>query len=259
VKYSVSLLLSKWASLDSYAIWKRRQVVAIDEAAAELAEDEAPVEISKDSVRLTRKPQTVRPGRATKAVKVNCGVSELSFQNDSEGVDTIFEAVVTSGRLIVSASVRNGEGKAKGKEKGNTERHACRAVPPNEGSRNTPTSEGTEIPPKEIVFHPRAAELVKLFDPILSASHSSLLSNSPDSLRSACEAVGDCDHNFLVKFAIQRAERPVKSPLHVKAICAEALASWRASKILDGAGVPKLTMDQIRAMAAKERAERGKK
>jgi hypothetical protein len=89
------------------------------------------------------------------------------------------------------------------------------------------------------VNHPRAAELVKLFDPILARSASRLLSGDPDSLTAACLALADCDHDFLVHFAIQRAERPVKSPLHVKTICAEALASWKASKVLDGAGIKK--------------------
>jgi hypothetical protein len=75
-------------------------------------------------------------------------------------------------------------------------------------------------------------------------------------LVAACEAVGDCDHNFLVHFAVQRAERPVKSPLHVKTICAEALASWKASKVISGAGLPPETQDAIREIAAKERAKR---
>jgi hypothetical protein len=118
------------------------------------------------------------------------------------------------------------------------------------------------IPAKKILDHPRAAELAKLFDPILSRCRAGILSVEPIAWQAACEAVQDCDHDFLVHFAVQRAERPIKSPLHVKTICAEALASWKASKVLDGAGLPaqKLTMDQIRAMAAKERAARlGKK
>ena len=104
VKYSVSLLYRKWGKLESYAVWKRRNVVAIDEDAAELAEDESPAAISKDAVLLTKKPARVRPGRASRAVKVDVGVSELSFQNDSPAVDAAFSAVVTSGRLVVSAT-----------------------------------------------------------------------------------------------------------------------------------------------------------
>lgn len=259
MKYAVSLLYRKWGALDSFAVWKRRQVVAIDEA---LGQDETGDEeltpVSKDAIHLTKKPQTVKPGRASRAVKVSVGVREMCFENTSTTVDAVFQGVVTSGRLVVSATFRNGESEAKGEVKEKVTRHACREIPANEGSTNTPTSEGSAIPAKKILDHPRAVELAKLFDPILSMCRAGILSADPTSWQSACEAVADCDHDFLVHFAVQRAERPVKSPLHVKTICAEALASWRASKVLDGAGLPqsKLTMDQIRAMAAKERAER---
>jgi len=247
VKYSVSLLYPKWGEIDSYAVWKRRQVVAIDEAAAELAEDEAPAVVSKDAVKLTRAPQTIRPGRASRAIKVNVGVSELSFQNDSTTIDAAFQAVVTSGRLVVSATFKKGESEAKGEDKGNAARHGCRAVPTNEGIQNTP------IRGELVVSHPRLAELVKIFDPILAASHAPLLSENFKALQSACEAVQDCDHDYLVKFAIQRAERQVKSPLYVKSICAEALASWKASKVLDGAGLKDPIWDEIEAQAQRER------
>jgi hypothetical protein len=57
-------------------------------------------------------------------------------------------------------------------------------------------------------------------------------------LQAACEAVGDCEHDYLVKFAIQRVERgPIKTPLLVKTVCAEALASWKAW-LLPGAVSP---------------------
>ena len=257
VKYSISLLYRKWGKLESYAIWKRRQVAAIDESLAdETPDDEAPAAISKDAV-VVSKPKRIAPGRASKAAKVNGGVSEFVIQNDSTcAVDC--SSVLQSGRLvaIIKASAQaTGELKAKtqcspevtsvkGEDKGKAERHACRALPANEGIPNTPTNEGSTI------SHPRAAELIKLFDPILAKSASWLLSGDSASLKAACEAVADCDHDFLVKFGVQRAERPVKSPLHVKTICAEALASWKASKVLTGAGLP--TKEQIDAMCKRD-------
>src|SRR5271157_1131721 len=247
VKYSVSLLYRKWGELEPYAVWKRRQVVVIDEALGEEVEDEAPAVISKEAVRLTKKPQRIGPGRSSRAVPVNVGVNSFRFQSADSRVDLIHNTVIQSGCLIVSVATRKGESRAKGEENKN-DTHVA----------DTPSNAGIAIPAKKIVDHPRAAELVKLFDPILARSASRLLSGDPDSLNAACAALADCDHDFLVHFAVQRAERPVKSPLHVKTICAEALASWKASKVLDGAGLPKsqLTMDQIRAMAAKEKAER---
>ena len=243
VKYSISLLFSKWQGIEDYAIWRAAQVVPISKPRAE---------IKADAVRLTAKPQVVRAGRSSDVLKIETEATELSFQNNSLTVDAVFDAVVQSGRIVVSATFKTGEVKAKGEEKGKPERHPCRALPLNEGIQNTPPSEGSTI------SHPRAAELVKLFDPILGASHAVPLSHDLKSLQSACEAVGDCDHDFLVKFAVQRAERPVKSPLHVQAICAEALASCKASKVLTGAGLP--SMDDIKGMITKERAARlGKK
>ena len=240
MKYAVSLLYRKWGGLDSFAIWKRRQVVAIDEAlGTDEPGDEELTPISKDAVHLTKKPQTVRPGRASRAVKISVGVREMCFENTSTTVDAVFQGVVTSGRLVVSATFRKGESEAKGEDKEKVARHACRAIPSNEGSQDTPTNEGIPIPAKKIVDHPRAAELAKLFDPILANSRAGILSTEPIAWQAACDAIQDCDHDFLVHFAVQRAERPVKSPLHIKTICAEALASWKASKVLDGAGLPK--------------------
>jgi hypothetical protein len=86
------------------------------------------------------------------------------------------------------------------------------------------------------VEHARAAELVKLFDPILAGSHAAVLSNDPVSLRAACEAVADCDHDFLVKFVVQRASCPVKSPKHVARICGDALKSWQTG--VSAVGLP---------------------
>lgn len=64
-KYVISLLYSKWQGLEDYAVWKRRQVVAIDEAAEDAeSEDSEQTPISKDAVHLFRRPALVRPGRA---------------------------------------------------------------------------------------------------------------------------------------------------------------------------------------------------
>jgi hypothetical protein len=52
----------------------------------------------------------------------------------------------------------------------------------------------------------------------------------------ACQRIEDCDHDYLAKFVANRSK--IKSVLAVPDICAAALASWRASKVLDGAGLP---------------------
>jgi hypothetical protein len=235
-QYAVSLLYRKWGALDSFAVWKRRQVVAIDEALGiDEPGDEELTAISKDAVHLTKKPQTVRPGRASRAVKISVGVREMCFENTSTTVDAVFQGVVTSGRLVVSATFRKGESEAKGEVKEKVARHVCRELPTNEGSQDTPTNEGSAIPAKKIL--PRAAELNRIFDPVLAHSGASLLSS--DSSRKfsieACQRIEDCDHDYLAQFVSNRSK--IKSVLAVPDICAEALASWRASKVLDGAGL----------------------
>jgi hypothetical protein len=132
MKYAVSLLYRKWGELDSFAAWKRKQVVAIDEPlGTDEAEDEDLTPISKDAVHLTKSPQTVKPGRASRAVKVSVGVREMCFENTSDTVDAVFQGVVTSGRLVVSATFRKGESEAKGEVKEKVARHACRELPTN--------------------------------------------------------------------------------------------------------------------------------
>jgi hypothetical protein len=92
--------------------------------------------------------------------------------------------------------------------------------------------------------------LVKIFDPILAQSGSRLLDGDSVSLLAACQALGDCDHNHLVKIAIERAERPIRSPRHVAAVCADALASWRKS---GESASNEISRSDIDAMIQKER------
>jgi hypothetical protein len=105
------------------------------------------------------------------------------------------------------------------------------------GRHSVPSNGGSLIPAKKIVDHPRAAELDRIFDPVLAHSGASLL--SMDSSRKfsleACQKIEDCDHDYLAKFVANRSK--IKSVLAVPDICAAALASWRASKVLDGAGL----------------------
>ena len=253
------LLYRTWEALPDY----KSAVVTMAEPATDVGIDPENVDETKPgNQRVTgKKPVRLAAGAVSKVFPVSCGVR--TFRHKAEGpVDLEFSCVIQAGELLVVSrfpddwkqKVQNENGRSNGiNENTSFPRHGCRGE-----SETVPANVGSAIPAKKIVDSPRAAELCKLFDPILARSASRLLSGDSDSLNAACLALADCDHDFLVHFAVQRAERPVKSPLHVKTICAEALASWRASKVLDGAGLPKakLTMDQIRAIAAKEKAER---
>jgi hypothetical protein len=223
VKYVISLLYSKWQELENYSVWKRRQVVAIDkpEPDEESEADKDQMPISKDAVQLFKKPASVRPGRATRAAKVNVGVREVVCQNDSPTVDAAFSAVVQSGRLVVSATFQISESKAKGEDKGNAERHPCRALPANEGKVNT----GQLLP------HPRAEEILSLFEPLLRKSGARLLGPDTVALKSACAEVGDMPHDALVYFVMRegaRGSRPISGPRVVASIIRECRQNWEA-------------------------------
>ena len=257
---SIALLYRGWEALPDY-----KNVVDISTGAPvddETVDDEKAKERTR--VELTKVPVACKAGGRSKGVKVDCGIKSFHLVNPSV-VDFEIMAVVQAGDLGITVKVPDEW----------LQQAAKRATASNDfndlGSASRHGGHGFEskaIPkPKttvKTVDHPRAAELVKLFDPILAASASRLLSGDSSSLLAACEAVGDCDHNFLVKFAIQRAERPVKSPLHVKVICAESLASWKAS-LLPGAKVPaqiagkkKGFVDQVMGVFADRIARDGK-
>jgi hypothetical protein len=230
VKYAISLLYRDWQAIEDYAVWKRRQVVAIDDAAEEDEEEDAEqLEISRDAVHLFKKPAAVRPGRATRAAKVTVGVREVVCQNDSPTVDAAFSAVVQSGRLVVSATFKTGESEAKGEEKGNAERHPCRTIPPNEGIEKKRSKGET---------HPRAAEIVNIFDPLLIKSGSRLLSPDENALRLACAELGSMPKDALLYFVMRpggRGSRPIANPKAVASIVREARQNWEAGRQVERA------------------------
>lgn len=246
----VKLLYRTWEVLPDY---KNVVEITSGKPAASEVKDTTKIE-------LTKEPVACKAGGRSKAVKVDCGIKKFHLVNPSV-VDLEITAMVLSGDLVVTARVPDlwNEGLKEALKRlsvpnvsndlDSPPRHGCHSVPeieqPKIGRKSAPE-----------ITHPRAAELAKLFDPILGTSHAVPLSQDVNSLQAACEAVGDCDHHFLVKFAVQRSERPVKSPLHVEAICREALASWKASNILKSTGVGEISLDEVRAMAAKERAAR---
>ena len=235
-----------WESLPDYKSTVI-EMAAADETVAELADED---ETKPGNQRVTgRKPVRLAAGALSKVFPVSCGVK--TFRHKAEGpVDMEFTCVVQAGELLVVSrfpddwreKVQKSISSSNGfNDLNSVPRHGCLGEQAKIERKSTPA-----------VVHPRAAELIKLFDPILAASASRLLSGDSASLKAACEVVADCDHDFLVKFAIQRAERPVKSPLHIKTICTEALASWKASKVLTGAGSKLPTRAEIDEMCKRD-------
>jgi len=259
---SIELLYRGWEALPDY-----KNVVDISTGAP--VDDETTVgdEKAKESTRieLTKVPVACKAGGRSKGVKLDCGVKAFHLVNPSV-VDLEITAMVQAGDLVITTRVpdewlQNAVKRATASNVSNELDSGTRHGGHGFESKAIPKPKTT---PKA-VDHERAPELVKLFDPLLAASASRLLSGDSSSLLAACQAVGDCDHNFLVKFAIQRAERPVKSPLHVKTICGEALASWKASllpgvKVLPAqiAGKKKGFVNQVMGVFAERIARDGK-
>lgn len=255
----------EWEALPDYKSAVIEMPVT-DETAPDLKDED---EAKPGNQRVTgKKPVRLAAGALSKVFPVSCGVK--TFRHKAEGpVDLEFSCVIQAGELLVVSKFpddwREKVAKSLPRSNGINEntsfpRHGCR-----EESQAIPSNGGTNVrrnqPP---VVHPRAAELVKLFDPILAASASRLLSGDSASLKAACEAVADCDLDFLVKFAGDRAAREVKSPLHVKDICADALRDWNTSKGMGGVVRRKrdevASPEEIAELIAKERAARlGKK
>jgi hypothetical protein len=236
-----------WESLPDY----KSAVVKMEPSEDAVPDPETVDESKPGNQRVTgRKPVRLAAGALSKAFPVSCGVR--TFRHKAEGpVDLEFSCVIQAGELLVVSrfpedwreKVENSIPRSNGiNENTLVPRHGCR--------------EESKVSPAKVT-HPRAAELVELFDPILARSGSRLLSGDSSSLRAACEAVGDCDHHYLVKIAVERAERRVKSPLDVRLICSDASASWKTSKVLTGAGLPDVASpEEIKALIAKERAAR---
>jgi hypothetical protein len=213
------------------------EMPANDEAAPELTDEQ---EAKPGNQRVTgKKPVRLPAGALSKAFPVSCGVK--TFRHKAEGpVDLEFSCVIQAGELLVISKFpedwRQKVEKSLGRSNGINEntsfpRHGCR-----EEQAKVERKQAAQKP-LPAAQHPRAAELNRIFDPVLAHSGASLL--SMDSSRKfsleACQKIQDCDHDYLARFVANRSK--IKSVLAVPDICAEALASWKASKVLDGAGL----------------------
>jgi len=225
---SVELLYRGWEALPDY-----KNVVSIE--TGELESEDSTVDEEKPKavrIQVTKAPVPCRAGGRTRAVKIDSGVTSFHLVNPSM-VDFEITAMLQAGDLGITIKATDEWQRVPKRESVSNGINNLESQSRQE--RHGPARETTS---KAIDYsHPRAGELIKLFDLILARSAARLLSGDSASLKAACEAVADCDHDYLVKFVIQRAERPIKSPLHVKTICAEALNSWKSSKVLTGAGL----------------------
>ncbi len=208
-EYSLSPLYRAWAKLPDY-VSGGPKVVAIDDP--EETEDDTPVEVSKDAVRLVKRPQVVRGGKTCRAIPVKVGVSSMRIQHVGS-IPLVFEAVIDKGQLLIASRYDSDNSE----DVANARRHGCR-----DGSAQAPRVE-----------HPRAPEIVALFDPLLEKSGSRLLIGDDVALQRACEAAKDLPHDVLVHGVMAganpRGGRPISGPKVVASIVAEVYVNWKAS------------------------------
>jgi hypothetical protein len=246
--YEFQPLFRTWADLPDYLPGPMVE--------PEADEDDTDIDVPETATKgagvtkITRKPVRIAAGKASKPVKVECGVSALEFSAD---VDAECTAVVQDGVLRVNLQCAE---QAKSVP-GQTSRINKLDSPPRQASRGNssePEKGGRRISGEIAVNHPRAAELSALFDGPIYQSCKKTLSGDPVALKKACQSVGDVPHEYLVDFLEGRAERKIL-PMHVPSICSEALHCWEKSKDLP-AQPKKLTREEMDEMVRVDREAR---
>jgi len=184
----------------------------------------------KQTVELVKKPRRVKAGEYSEPVKVACAVSSFRFRAGGS-VDMEFTAVVKEGEFVVQTCevLAQGETKAKHSNVSNN------LIPKSRHSRLKPEPVNSEQKAKDEAKakHPRAEELARLFDPLLLRFCQRSLSADPVVFAEVLNAVGDVPHDFLVKFVVQRAKRPISSPKVCLSIVRDVAQSWHEITFCD--------------------------
>ena len=248
--YVIQPLVRSWASLADYKPEPVEEPAA-DEPVTPEPESESKAK-DKTVTTVTVKPVRVAPGKLSKAIKVECGISALQFAAD---IDAEYSAVVQGGTLLVSLKrweskdgiSISGETRSNGiNDLTSNSRHPCRQDADSKertesetrskseqvaGGQSSPGGRGNQSRQgKPPVHHPRSEELFALFDPFLLKSCGKSLSGDSVALLAGCEAIQDVDHDFLVKCVVDRAARPISGPRAAVAICLEIAGNWQKVK-----------------------------
>jgi len=244
--YSFRLRPETWQALEDYKVWIAKQPKDVVDVAEEAAEDAAADEKKAGTWRMS-KPVKVKAGGTSRTFKPDVGVA--GFRVKIENLDAGMFAVVQGGTLTVRIV---GEVAQKAKSEGNkrvktlTEDMDVLAPPAKGGNAGR-------------VKHPRAGEILALFDPFLQKSGALLLAMHSQSLIKACDALGDTDHDFLVHFLMGpggRGSAPIKHARFVPMICEDAKRAWERDKA--GLGRPAREGRTERAIREARALVRGK-
>ena len=179
-------------------------------------ESQAPDDDGEPACKLLKTPCHVKAGAYSEPLDIALPVNSFRLRVAGDS-DIAFTAEIRGGRFTVTT---------KAVSVSNDLRSSARHASP-ETDKSEDKAKG-----RTIGEHPRADELAKLFDPILLRSCGRSLSADTVAFTQALDALGDLPHDFLVKFVIQRAERPISSPKVCASILKEARANWEKVKDL---------------------------
>lgn len=221
------LLYREWQAIPDYSEWIKTHSPVEPKAEAPAVETELKFRA------------TVQHGSHSKPFRLGSPVQSFQLENRGK-LDFKFEALVKAGVLVLAASeiAKRIKGEEHGEEKANTQDESMSYKErERHGRHSTFASSSPEISVTRRTQgeHPRAAELSSLFDPLLLRSCNRSLSADTVALECACNAVGDIDHDFLVKWIIERAERPIRSPKHCGTMLKECRKNWEKVKNLPAA------------------------
>ncbi len=225
----ISLLYTAWPEIEDYAVWKRKQVVTpIDEGEGYTEDEPAPeVTVSKEAVPLFKRPTSVRPGRASRAVPITVGIKEFVFVNRSSSSDIICEGVIESGRLTLFTDFRTPsiiiEGRTKGEKVARND--ADFRVTPSTAANPTEKIRSGKSPSLDFPPLPGGDIITAVFDPHLSRK----ISIDFQSLQKACNELQDLPASYLEGYARDRVTRGIKGPSVVWHIVRDARLNWEKS------------------------------
>ena len=237
-EYVIQPLFREWSLIPDY---KPGPTLEPPVELNEEPETAQPATKQQPVIRLTDKPVPVRAGSNSRKIKVECGVSEIVFHSN---IDIHCEAVVKEGSLQVNLIGQKWKGSA-------LEARSNRINDLDSPSRH----------PR----HSRADEVERLFDELLmrgSGGRSGRsLSGDVVCFQQACEALGDVDHDYLVKYVVNRAQREISSPKAAVGICRDAARDWLKAKDLPPAkrNPRNVTREDMDAIIAEERAREAKR
>jgi len=178
-----------------------------------------------------KKPVEVRPGRASKARRVEVGIKEFVLVNQSTTIDVVLSGVIESGRFTLFTHFRAGAERTKSENVARNDAQPNASTTKQTKSENAVVSGKSPIDPLPPL--PRGDEVAKLFDPLLNASRARLISSDRRALTLACGEMGAIPFDVLVHAVMAgdspRGARPITSPLHVWKIIKECRLNWEKS------------------------------